>query len=94
MNGKAKGSRAERRCMALLEANGFVCTRAGASLGLFDVIAIGARGVRCIQVKAGTRRLSALEREAIEQLRVPPSCTKEYWRFPDRCRDPLIEVLS
>jgi Holliday junction resolvase len=93
MNGKAKGTRAEYRCMRLLESVGYICTRASASLGLFDVVAIGPRDVRCIQVKSGTRRLSALEREQLRAVRVPLNCTKEAWRFPDRCRDPLIEVL-
>ena len=93
MNTKAKGSRAEHRCMRLLEAAGYVCTRASASLGLFDVIAIGPQGVRCIQVKAGGEYLSALEREALQLQAVPANCSKEYWRFPDRCRAPLIEVL-
>ena len=32
VNSKAKGSRAERGAMRILEAAGYVCTRAGASL--------------------------------------------------------------
>jgi Holliday junction resolvase len=57
MNTKAKGSRAERRAMKILEAAGYICTRAGVSLGLFDVIAIGPTDVRLVQVKAGTKVL-------------------------------------
>ena len=53
MNAKAKGTRAERRAMRLLEAAGYSCTKAGGSLGLFDVIAIGPRDVRLVQVKSG-----------------------------------------
>lgn len=94
MNTKKKGGRAERKCMALLEAAGYLCTRSGASLGVFDVIAIGAIQIRCIQVKSGTKRLSAIEREAITSVRVPVCVTKECWRFPDRCHSPLIEVLK
>ncbi len=41
MNCKAKGTRAELRAMRILEAAGYVCTRASASLGLFDIVAIG-----------------------------------------------------
>ena len=51
---KAKGSRAERRAIRILEAAGYTCTKAGGSLGVFDVIAIGPRDIRAIQVKAGT----------------------------------------
>ena len=48
MNHKAKGSRAERRAIRILEAAGYLCTKAGGSLGLFDVIAIGPCDVRCL----------------------------------------------
>lgn len=93
MNTKRKGTRAEHRAMKLLEACGYVCTRASASLGLFDVVAVGATDVRLVQVKAGTKYASAIEREAITALRVPANVTREIWRFPDRCRAPRIEVL-
>ena len=94
MNCKRKGTRAEHRAMQQLEAEGYCCTRAGASLGLFDIIAIGATHVRCVQVKAGTGRYcSAVEREQLTLLRVPPNVSKEIWRYPDRCRTPLVEVL-
>jgi Holliday junction resolvase len=90
---KRKGSRAELRAIRILEAAGYCCTKAGGSLGLFDVIALGSKDVKAIQVKAGTARLSGVEREAIRLQTVPPNCSKEYWRFPDYCRQPLIEVL-
>ena len=52
-NAKAKGSRAERRCVKILEASGYLCTKAGGSLGLFDVVAIRGLDVQCIASKAG-----------------------------------------
>lgn len=79
--------------MAILEAAGYRCVRSAASLGLFDVVAFGPRDVRCVQLKAGRARLSRAEREALAALTVPPNCSVEYWRFPDRCRAPLIERL-
>lgn len=94
MNAKAKGTRAEHRAMRILEAAGYVCTRAGASLGLFDVIAVGPADVRLVQVKAGTKYLSGVEREQILALAVPANVSREVWRFPDRCRAPLIERLT
>jgi Holliday junction resolvase len=93
MDMKRRGTRAERRAMRMLEAAGYICMKAGASLGLFDVIAIGPSDVRLLQVKCGTARLSAVEREQIQALAVPANVTREYWRFPDRCRTPLIERL-
>jgi Holliday junction resolvase len=93
MNCKAKGTRAEHRAIRLLEAAGYVCTRAGGSLGLFDVIAVGQTDVRLIQVKAGGEYLSGVERESITGLTLPANVSREVWRFPDRCKAPLIERL-
>jgi Holliday junction resolvase len=92
MDAKRKGTRAEHRAMRILESAGYICTRAGASLGLFDVIAIGPNDVR-LQVKAGTKYLSGTEREQIQALAVPPAVSKECWIFRDRARVPLIERL-
>jgi hypothetical protein len=44
-------------------------------------------------VKEGTKYLSGEEREQITSLQVPANVFKEAWRFPDRCRQPLIETL-
>ncbi len=93
MNSKRKGTRAEHRAIHILEADGYVCTRAGGSLGLFDVIAVGPRDVRLLQVKCGGAYLSATEREQIQQLAVPSNVSRECWRFPDRHPTPVIEVF-
>ena len=91
---KRKGSRAELKCIRILEAAGYCCTKAGGSLGVFDVIALGPKDVRCIQVKAGKRPwLSPLEREQIRGTDVPPNCSKELWKLYDYARQPVIEVL-
>jgi Holliday junction resolvase len=93
MNTKAKGARAERRARDILEAAGYGCTRSGASLGAFDLIAMNAQGIRCVQVKSGEQYCSKIERELMLETPVPPNASREIWRFPDRCRAPLIEVL-
>lgn len=92
-NGKRKGTKAELKCVHLLEAAGYLCTKAGGSLGIFDVLAIGATDVRAIQVKSGTKTLTPLERETIHELKVPPCVSKEYWKFHDGHRVPTIERL-
>ena len=51
MNTAGKGARNERRSMALLEAAGYQCTRAAASLGAWDLIGIGSTDVVLVQVK-------------------------------------------
>ena len=92
-NAKRKGSRAELRAAKILEAAGYSCTKAGGSLGMFDVIALGPRDVRAIQVKSGGEYCSRIERELMQECVTSPDVVKEIWRFPDRCREPLIERL-
>ena len=79
--------------MRILERAGYSCTRSSASLGLFDVIAIGPANIRLIQVKSGTKYLSTVERKQIQELVVPANVSRECWRFPDRAHGPLIERL-
>lgn len=82
---KAKGTDAEHRAMADLEAAGYRCTRSAASLGEVDIIAIGPLGVRGIQVKRDSpgRPLYPGELEAVrEDLRAlprPAGVTYELW---------------
>jgi Holliday junction resolvase len=54
MNTKAKGSHFERKTKALLEDDGWYVTKAGASLGVADLVALR-RGAapRLVQVKSG-----------------------------------------
>jgi hypothetical protein len=61
-------------------------------LGLFDLIALGPEGVRAVQVKCGSARLTLTE-AIIQSLKLHPVVLREYWRFPDYCRQPLIEAL-
>lgn len=89
MNAKAKGTRAELRCIKTLEAEGYLCTRAGASLGAFDIIALlpryayaSSKIARFIQVKSGTSKLSKKDRE--ELARIAPASLEihvEYWHW-------------
>jgi hypothetical protein len=93
MNTAAKGRRAEHRARALLEASGFSVCRAAGSKGPADLIAWDGLSIRFISVKSGTKYLSGEERKALQALAVPPNASRESWRFPDRCREPLIDVL-
>ena len=93
MNCKAKGTRAEHRAMRILEAAGYACCRSAASLGAFDIIAMNRLGLRCVQVKSGTARVSPVEREQMLAVPRPENASVEVWRFPDRARAPLIDVL-
>lgn len=85
MNAKAKGSRAERRCIFLLEALGYRCAKAGASLGAFDVIGLTKEDggkARFIQVKSGTSTLRRAERMGLEEIAPSnDSLFVEYWHW-------------
>lgn len=83
MNTKLKGSRAERECMRINEEAGFACTRAAASLGLFDVICIGPTSNKLIQIKCN-RWPGTDEMERIQAFRCNPINSKEVWRRDDR----------
>jgi len=85
---KRKGARNERRSMALLEAAGYRCTRAAASLGAWDVIGIGSADIVLVQVK--TRDWpGAGEMEALKLFPAPPNARKliHRWRHGERLPD-------
>jgi hypothetical protein len=83
VNAKRKGTRNEHRSMALLEAAGYACTRAAASLGVFDIVGIGPTDVVLVQCK--TRDYpGAVEMEAIRNFPAPANCRKLIHRWRDR----------
>jgi predicted transcriptional regulator len=90
----AAGVEAERKTMAVLEAAGYQTARMAGSHGMFDVIAWDRQRFRLIQVKRGVARLSPADREAMQNAAVPENASREYWRWPLRARQPLIEVIQ
>ena len=93
INTAAKGRRLEHKTIKLLESAGYRCTRAAASKGVWDIIAIGPVSIRLIQVKANGAP-GPLEREQMELFEAPPNVTKEYWVWVDKAREPIIKTLS
>ena len=93
MNAQAKGTRNEHRAMRLLGQMGYRCTRSSASLGEWDVIAIGPRDVVLVQVKTN-RTAPPAEREAMLRFPAPPCCRKELWIFKDGKRQPIIRSMD
>lgn len=92
MNPKAKGSRVERECVHLLESLGYSVTKAGGSLGCWDLVAIHPTHTRLIQVKSN-RKPAPAERERLQLFRAPPGHSKEIWIRKDGYRVPVVEVL-
>lgn len=92
MNAKAKGTRNERRSRAILEGTGYAVTRAAASLGAWDLIAIGSTDVVLVQVK--TRDWpGAMELETLRAFPAPPNARKVLHRWRDRERRPDVREL-
>jgi Holliday junction resolvase len=92
MNAKAKGSRNERKTIRLLEAAGYVCMKAGASLGIFDVIGIGSQDFVLVQCKTNSWG-SGAEQETIKLFRAPANARKLLHRWDDYARLPKVREL-
>ena len=92
MNTKRKGNRNERRSMAILESLGYRCTRAAASLGVFDVIGIGQHDILLVQVK--TRDWpGADETRTVHAFVAPANCRKIIHRWRDGMSEPDIREV-
>jgi hypothetical protein len=88
VNTARKGSRNEHRSMLLLEAAGYQCTRAAASLGAWDIIGIGSTDLVLVQVK--TRDWpGSVEMETLKLFPAPANARKliHRWRYRQRTPD-------
>ena len=91
---KQKGDRWERECRDILELQGYFVTKAGGSLGMFDLIAIGNGKTRCIQCRCNNWFKDKQERREMEQLRIENlRVIVELWRKDDRKPAPLIKTF-
>lgn len=78
--------------MALLEAAGYQCTKSGASLGCWDIIAIGSNDFVLLQVKTRDWPGSA-EMETLKNFVAPHNAKKLVHRWRDRQRLPDVREL-
>lgn len=78
----------------ILEQAGYICTKSGGSLGVFDIIAENPLGIRYVQVKSN-RIPEPVEREDMINARkqLPANSTIEFWVFYDGNAMPRIEYL-
>ena len=91
-NAKRKGSFNERRSIAILEPAGYRCTKAGGSLGVWDVIGIGSKDVILLQVK--TRDWpGAVEMETLKEFKAPENCKKLVHRWRNRQKLPDVREI-
>lgn len=92
MNCKAKGSRAEHKSAAILEAMGYRVTRSGASLGAWDLIGISKTDFCVVQVKVRDWP-GSVEMETLKLFEVPANCRRVIHRWRDRQRTPDVREL-
>jgi Holliday junction resolvase len=92
-NAKAKGTRNEHRTMRLLEAAGYSVCRAAASLGAWDVIAIGPTDIVLVQVKSNAWP-GSVEMETLTLFKAPPNARKLVHRWRDRQRLPDVREVA
>jgi len=93
MNRKRKGSRSERRSREILKAQGYEVLKAGASLGVFDRIGIGAEDILLVQVKTNSWP-SRREVARLEAIQCPANCRKVIHRWRDRVGVPDVKELN
>lgn len=93
MNAKRKGNKNEHRSMDLLEAAGYACTRAAASLGAWDVIGIGTTDTVLVQVKSNEWPRTE-EMETLQAFRCPSNCRRLVHRWRDRQRLPDVREIA
>jgi hypothetical protein len=91
MNAERKGSRNEGRSITL-EAAGYCYMKAGARLGVFDVMGIGSRDIVLVQVKSNHWPLEC-EMEALRDFRAPANARKLVHRWRDRQRQPDVRQV-
>lgn len=92
INAKRKGSNNELKTIRYYEKQGFQCTKAGGSLGVWDIIAISANSVILLQVKSngwpGTE-----ETARCTNFIAPGFVTKIILRWDDYAREPKFRYL-
>lgn len=93
MNAKAKGTRNEHRSIRILEAAGYACTRAAASLGAWDIIGVGSGDLVLVQVKTRDWPGSG-EMETLRLFRCPSNCRRLIHRWRDGARLPDVKEID
>ena len=92
INARSKGSRNERKAKREMEQDGYYVTKAGASLGEWDLVCFNMEHLRLIQVKSNYCRLE--EKRRLEEFQAPDFATKELWIYKDRVADAVKTVFE
>ena len=92
-NAKKKGTRNEHKSMANHTSRGAVCLRAGASLGLFDFVALYADHAELVQVKSN-RWPGHEEMHGLRSFTRPDYAICRIERWDDYAREPKVREIE
>jgi len=87
MNNYRRGYAVELRVKEILEGAGFLVIRAAGSHGPFDLVAIGEKEVKLVQVKRtkkNPRGIAIRVLRELEGVKAPPSVSIEVWVWVER----------
>ena len=79
--------------MALLERDGYKCTRSAASLGIWDIVGIAEDSFVVVQVKSN-KWPGRKEMEALQAFKCPPNCRRLVHRWRDGHGQPDVRNLT
>lgn len=89
---RRKGTRREYMSMRVLERLGYRCIRSAASLGCWDIVAIGSHDVLLVQVKSRDWPGTA-EVQTLMEFPAPPGVHKMIHRWRDHQRLPDVKEV-
>ena len=88
-----QGARAEMRSIAVLEADGYVCTRSAGSRGVWDLIGIRRTDVVLVQVK--TRRWpKSVELRKMREFQCPAGVRRLIHRWRSGQIEPDVKAVA
>jgi uncharacterized protein with GYD domain len=90
---KRKGARSEYKSRDLFILAGYRVTKAGGSLGEWDLIAIGPHDVILCQVKSN-RWPGKLEMETLAAFPTPPNTKRLVHRWDNYAREPKVRIIG
>ena len=94
LNTKRKGNKTENEAKSLLEGMGYQVIRAAASMGFVDLVAVGSRNIRLIEVKSSKDGSYYRAKKELLAMALPPATTAEIWLLNKQKDDFDVEVLN
>jgi len=88
-----KGKYYERKSRKLLEEEGYYVVTSAGSKGIWDLVAIGEKDIRVIQVKCNSV-VSKIEKKRMIEFFCPDNVKREIWIFHQKSNGYLLDVTK